>query len=109
MTLNQKITQLIAYAKKHLGLSARDELYARNRLLDALGLYSYTDEECSEEIPALPDGILQDIFAGLEEDGREFDRLTLGEKLMDAVMPRPSEFENTFYQKYESSPKAATE
>ena len=90
MNLNQKISQLLAYAKKHLGLTARDELYARNRLLDALGLYSYTEEGCTEGIPDLPDGILQDIFACLEQEGREFDRATLGEKLMDAVMPRPS-------------------
>ena len=109
MTLNHSITQLLAYAKKHLGLAARDELYARNRLLDVLGLYSYTEETCTEEIPALPDGILQNIFACLDEEGKEFDRGTLGEKLMDAVMPRPSEFETIFYQKYESSPQAATE
>ena len=108
MNLNQSITQLIAYAKAHLGLSARDELYARNRLLDALGCTSYTQEECGV-IPALPDTILQNIFACLEEEGREFDSLTLGEKLMDAVMPRPGEFEDTFYQKYALSPKAATE
>ena len=109
MKLNPYITQLLAYAKAHLGLQARDELYARNRLLDTLGLYSYTEEAFSQTIPELPDTILQGIFACLEEEGREFDRATLGEKLMDAVMPRPSEFETTFYQKYQSSPKEATQ
>ena len=108
MTLNQNVTQLIAYAKAHLGLKERDELYARNRILDALGLNSYSQEAC-EEIPALPDKILQNIFACLDGEGREFDRATLGEKLMDAVMPRPSEFEEMFWQKYALSPQAATE
>ena len=107
MDLNQRISQLLAYAKAYLGLKERDELYARNRLLDALGLASYTEEPCNE-IPALPDEILQGVFACLEEEGREFDRATLGEKLMDALMPRPSEFEDTFYQKYDRSPQEAT-
>ena len=108
MNINQRIAQLIAYAKAHLGLKERDGLYARNRLLDALGLTSYTEEGCGE-IPALPDEILQGIFSCLNEAQIPFDPSTLGEKLMDAVMPRPSEFEDIFYQKYQSSPKEATE
>lgn len=108
MSMTGQIATLLAYAEKYLGLQKRDELYARNRILDALGLSSY-GEEPAGEIPALPDGILNDIFALLEEEGREFDRAALGEKLMDAVMPRPSEFEEKFRRLYEISPKKATE
>lgn len=108
MSINRQIATLIAYAEKNLGLETRDELYARNRILDALGLASYTDEG-ADEIPALPDGILKNIFACLEEAGVEYDGATLGEKLMDAVMPRPSEFEKTFAGLYKTSPEAATE
>ena len=108
MNLDQHIAQLIAYAKVHLGLKERDELYARNRILDALSVTSYREAKL-DAIPDLPDEILQGIFACLEQEGREFDAATLGEKLMDAVMPRPSEFEETFSQKYALSPKAATE
>ena len=108
MNLDRQVARLIAYAKAHLGLKERDELYARNRILDALSLFSYHETEAGD-IPDLPDEILKEIFFRLEEEGTEFDPSTLGEKLMDAVMPRPSEFEDVFWQKYALSPKAATQ
>lgn len=108
MSMTGQIATLLAYAEKYLGLRKRDELYARNRILDALGLASYGEEKAGE-IPALPDEILGNIFAILEEEGREFDRASLGEKLMDAVMPRPSEFEEQFNALYQKSPETATE
>lgn len=39
MKLNEYIAQLIEYAKKYLELSLRDEVYARNRVMDILGVY----------------------------------------------------------------------
>lgn len=108
MTLNGYICQLIAYAEKYLCLSPRDRIYVRNRILDILGLTSVA-EEAVESVPDLPDGILQHIFEFLEGEGRQIDRATLGEKLMDAVMLRPSEHEEIFNEKYKDSPKAATE
>lgn len=107
MSLNQSVCTLLAYAEKYLGLDPRDGLYARNRILDALGIASF-EEEPAGEIPSLPDGILNDIFTCLEAEGKSFDRATLGEKLMDAVMPRPSEFERGFQKKYNRSPVGAT-
>ncbi len=108
MSLNHEIATLIAYAEKYLELNVRDALYARNRILDILGLSSYTDEGV-DKIPELPDGILQGIFACLDEEGKEYDKATLGEKLMDAVMPRPSEYEEKFESKYSSSAECATD
>lgn len=108
MSLDGQIKRLLTYAETYLGLSARDEIYARNRVLDILGLNSCNDAEAGE-IPALPDTILQEIFKCLEEAGKEFDRAVLGEKLMDAVMPRPSEHEKIFREKYKASPRSATE
>ena len=108
MEINKYIIQLIEYAKKHLELSSRDEVYARNRVMDILGTYDYK-EESVKDIPELPDSILQGIFTCLEELNVKFDRATLGEKLMDAVMLKPSEFENRFQQLYRESPQKATE
>lgn len=108
MTLGKHIATLLAYAELHLGLDKRDELYARNRILSALGLASCEPAEAGE-LPELPDGILRDIFACLTEEGREFDPAVLGERLMDAVMLRPSETEREFWERYEKSPEAATE
>ncbi len=107
MTLNGYITQLIDYAEKYLELSPRDKEYATNRVMDILGLFDYSVENYGD-IPELPDTILQGIFACLEENGVDFDRATLGEKLMDAVMLKPSEYEERFAQKYAVSPQTAT-
>ncbi len=107
MTINGYVTLLVDYAEKYLELSSRDKVYARNRVMDILGLYDYTAEDYGS-IPELPDTILQGIFAILEEKGVDFDRATLGEKLMDAVMLKPSEYEERFAQKYSVSPQTAT-
>lgn len=108
MKLNEYITQLIEYAKKYLELSLRDEVYARNRVMDILGVYDYK-QTIVKDIPELPDAILLGIFACLEKEGIEYDSATLGEKLMDAVMLKPSEYEAKFRALYKESPQKATE
>lgn len=105
--MNEYIALLIAYAKKYLDLAERDETYVRNRVMDILGEYDYSPCAVSE-IPELPDSILQGIFACLDEKNVEYDRATLGEKLMDAVMLKPSEFERKFDELYRVSPEKAT-
>lgn len=106
--LNGEIARLIEYAERYLGLNERDELYIRNRLLDILGQNAYEKPAASAAIPALPDEILGGIFAALDEEGREYDRATLGEKLMDAVMLKPSEHEKEFLSRYACSPQEGT-
>ncbi len=105
--MNEYIALLIAYAKKYLELSERDENYARNRVMDILGVYDFSPCEIGK-IPELPDNILQGIFAQLDDENIEYDRATLGEKLMDAVMLKPSEFERKFRELYTISPERAT-
>ncbi len=78
MTLDNGIAELLTYAERYLGLNKRDELYARNRILSALGISSYGEGKAEGELPALPDGILQNIFDCLEREGVEFDPAVLG-------------------------------
>ncbi len=108
MTLDRCVASLVQYAREYLMLDARDAIYCRNRLLEALGREEYAEEETGAT-PELPDGILHEIFSALEAEGRAFDRATLGEKLMDAVMLRPSEYEEEFARRYALSPQNATE
>lgn len=105
--LDENIQRLIEYAKKHLMLSARDEFYVRNVLLEMLGAYDYT---ACREVPGalLPNEILDAIFADLDDAGKEYDRAVLEDRLMDAVSLRPSEVEELFYEKYASDPESAT-
>ncbi len=107
MSVDGGIGRLVAYAEKYLELSPRDAVYATNRLLDALGRTAYTAEETGEP-PELPDAILREIFAALDEAGVPYDAATLGEKLMDAVCMRPSEFEARFASQMQASPAQAT-
>ena len=106
--INRYITQLIDYAEKYLELNSRDKVYATNRVMDILGVYDYKKEDY-DSIPELPDNILHGIFECLDKQGIEFDRATLGEKLMDAVMLKPSEYEKAFTDKYAVSKKLATD
>lgn len=108
MSVYKSIETLLLYAERYLCLSPRDEIYARNRLFDLLSLPGGSAEGAGE-LPELPDGIIEEIFSALEAEGRAFDRATLGEKLMDAVMLRPSEHEKIFFEKYSSSPREATD
>lgn len=68
--------------RKPFRISLRNEVYAHNRVMDILGVYDY-NEALVQDIPELPETILQGIFEYLEELNVEFDRATLGEKLMD--------------------------
>ena len=68
--------------RKPFRISLRNEVYARNRVMDILGVYDYNEASVTD-IPELPDTILLGMFACLEELNVEFDRATLGEKLMD--------------------------
>ena len=107
MKLNDYIAQLIEYAKTYLELSSRDAIYVRSRIMDILGIYDYK-ETTVKNIPELPDSILQGIFSCLDKEGIAYDRTTLGEKLMDAIMLKPSEFEARFQSLYQESPQKAT-
>lgn len=108
MNMDTCIARLVAYAQKYLALSPRDAVYARNRLLDVVGEANYAAPPYEGELPALPDPILEAFYACLEGEGKPFDPATLGDKLMDAVMVRPSEYEEIFSRYYAESPAAAT-
>ena len=109
MKIDRAIAQLLAYAERFLCLSARDEVYARNRLLDLLGETEYAAPPYEGALPDLPDAILEDIFRALEDKGAAVDRTALGDRLMDAVMLRPGEYESRFAEHYAQGPVCATD
>lgn len=109
MNICDYVSQLISYAEKYLDLNPRDAVYARNRLIEALNIYDYSESEDKKSIPELLDAILSGIYACLDEEGIEYDAQTLSAKLMDAVMLKPSEFEEKFYNLYKTAPPKATE
>ena len=69
MSIDFCVGQLLAYAEKYLGLDPRDEVYARNRVLDILGKADYAPPSSAVTVPERPDPIFEGIFAALEGEG----------------------------------------
>lgn len=110
--VSQRIAQLIAYGRKTGLLEEGDEIYARNQLLEVMGLSDYNEKEVEQpqEIspnqpqPAAPnqpqeiplnqilDDLLDDAVArGLIETDSTVFRDLFDTRLMNCLMPRPSE------------------
>ena len=115
------VAQLVAYALDR-GLIGQDDVtYAANLMLDALsyepeGTYvpreAVGDVVASGELPPLEEilaGLLDDAVARGACDSGIASRDLLDTRLMGCVTPRPSEVTRTFRERYEESPKSATD
>lgn len=92
-------------------IQKQDEIYARNQLMALLGFDSFEkgdEPNCMEEIPdileqlekyAVEKGLIRDLL-----DEKEI----FSSKLMDVFMPRPSDLNRSFFQKYKENPVEAT-
>ncbi len=105
MQLEAALGNLVAYAIAHLELDPRDATYAYNRLMDLTGAPPCAPPMAEQCTDALPDGVLGEILRALPAG---YDGATIRERLMDAVMLRPSEFEARFWAEYAKSPACAT-
>ena len=90
------IKNLINYAYEYLELNQLDELYVRNRLLEACFMEEY-DEDCNEglvDVKGLdyPDTIINPILDELIQTGKvlESDREYYLCKIMDIISLKPS-------------------
>ncbi|MBR1757576.1 MAG: UDP-glucose--hexose-1-phosphate uridylyltransferase [Lachnospiraceae bacterium] len=108
------ISQLIEYAVRKGWLGDGDRIWAANRILEALALDGFEGlVEVSGELPPLQeilDALCEDAYQRGVIDGNSatyFDLLDT--KLMGLLLPRPSEIAATFEEKYQKSPKEATD
>lgn len=110
--INQSISDLIAYAKIHLGLPEADETYVSNLLMKKLQLSEirpcWTNEK---KIAALtcPDEVIEPVknYAlknGLIGEGEEE---FFTSEILDTLSPRPSEVIGRFNELHKTSPAAA--
>ena len=97
----------------HKGLlTRRDVNYAANQLLAILHIPEFQREEqpCTED---LPEEILQVLLDYAAEQGiienTANERDLFDPKLMNTIMPRPSEVERRFWEAYQQSPQQATD
>lgn len=110
--IQESIKKLVQYGIEK-GLTPECErIYTTNLLLDVMGEDEYTNPDCD-----LSDIVLEDVLAdlldeavkkGLIEDSIVY-RDLFDTKLMNCLMPRPSQVQEAFKKAYEISPEAATE
>ena len=117
-TLSYYIDRLVGYGVKNCLLEEEDRIYTRNRLLKLFQEDDYTEtEDTSIEPTGTEASDLEEILKGLLdiavsrglcEDSVTF-RDLLDTEIMNLLLPRPSEVSKTFWDKYKTSPKEATD
>ena len=99
---------LVEYGRKKGLLKEDDEIYARNQILDALKLDEYEEPEGpveSEDLEKILKELLDYAYETgvLKENGVVY-RDLFDTRLMNCLMPRPSEVTAEFWKRYEKSP-----
>lgn len=111
--VNEAIKKLVQYGMETGLITETDRIYAMNQLLDVLRLEEYEEPEQEYRDVDLEDtlGELLDYACsqGMIEDSVGY-RDLLDTRLMNCLMPRPSEVSNTFWGIYEAQgAEAATD
>jgi len=106
-----EIGALVAYGLDKGLIEAADAVWARNRMLDILGLDSFepAGEKTGETLEEILKAILDDAAARGVIDGGITSRDLLDTRLMGVLMPRPSQVIARFRDLYAEAPKAATD
>ena len=110
----EAIKKLVQYGLDTGLIQERDRIYATNQILDVLGMDSYEEPEIAEGEICLEE-VLKELLDHAHETGvLAEDSVTyrdlLDTKLMNCLMPRPSEVADRFWDIYRNqSPKAATD
>ena len=109
--INKSIKKLVCYGIEKQLFEKRDTVYITNRILEILNLDSFECEEDYFDVDL--EETLKELLDFAVEKGLIEDTITQRDlfdtKLMGALMPRPSEVTNKFFELYNQSPKAATD
>jgi len=106
------IESLINKAVEKELIQKRDSIYARNQLMNIFQLDDFPEKRPETIDDSIPNIIEKLVDYAAKKDLIEnvFDsKEMLAANMMNVFMPRPSDVEKTFYDKYKQSPKAATE
>ena len=110
--INQTIKYLLGYGRLTGLITEDDEVYSRNLILDCLGLDSYEDVEntnCSDLEKILSEILDFAYEKHIIEDNGPVARDLFDTKIMNCLLPRPSEVRREFRRLYEEDPKKATD
>jgi UDPglucose--hexose-1-phosphate uridylyltransferase len=110
--IDTAIAKLVAYGLQTGLVPPEDQIYVTNLILDVLKLDDYSEPtetigevDLEETLKELLDFAVEQ---GLCEDSVVY-RDLFDTRLMNCLMPRPSEVQRTFREKYEKSPEEATD
>lgn len=110
--INREINRLINFALQKGLISEEDRIYSINMLLGTLNLNEFEEENIDETLDN-PTEILENIldYAVSKNmiENSTTERDLFDTKVMNCVMPRPSEVINTFSRLYKEDPKHATD
>ncbi len=111
--IDRLIDELVCYGVKCGLVDPVDVAYTKNRLLELFELNEYKTSDFTGE-PRPVHEILEDLMAYAHEKGiMEEDTITMKDlfdtKIMGLLTPPPSVVQRTFAEKYEKSPKEATD
>ena len=106
-----EINALVRYGLEKALLAPEDEIWARNSMLDILGLDGYepAGDRGGETLEEILKAILDDAAARGLIDGGITSRDSLDTKLMGVLTARPSDVIETFRALFDESPEAATD
>ena len=111
MTVYEAIAALVQYGID-TGLTPECErIYTTNQLLEVMQLddYEEPEETTAAQLEEILDVLLADACSrGLTQDSVVY-RDLFDTKLMNALMPRPSQVREAFWKEYKESPEKATE
>lgn len=112
MNMNHEINRLIHFGCQQGMLDKADRDYAVNLLLDLLGMDEFSWEDIEETLetatPILDNLLVYATAQGLVEDTTTMKDL-FDTRIMNCLMPRPSEVLDHFKQAYALSPQKATD
>ncbi|WP_425516051.1 UDP-glucose--hexose-1-phosphate uridylyltransferase [Anaerolentibacter hominis] len=110
------VRKLVDYGLTQKLIKRSDAVYALNQILDVMGLSSYEGEPAGEQKTGPEEleevlGCLLDCAAarGLLKDDTVAYRDLFDTRLMNCLMPRPSQVQRKFKKLYQKSPKMATD
>lgn len=110
MDIQQAVSSLVAYGLKNGLLEEADRIYTVNLLLERLGLDSY---ESAPPLEADLEQILKAILDYACANGLCQDSVTYRDlfdtKIMNCLLPRPSQVRKAFFDRYAQSPQQATD
>ncbi|MEF2954575.1 UDP-glucose--hexose-1-phosphate uridylyltransferase [Blautia sp.] len=110
--LNKNIRDLVEYGLRTGLVPACERNYTINLLLDLFREDEYTEPAeapVCEELEQILKGLLDEaVQRGIIEDSIGC-RDLFDTKIMNCLMPRPAQVQETFWKKYEESPEAATD